>query len=346
MAHQAHNLPWSILVDCLSLVDTGPRGTPQRITVVELCRHQDDGAVRKRIRHFARVFVRTLADFAESERTKTKSGTRRNPVEPDAYTEDGAAGPLIPIEVHRSLVADPGSYFGREGSENTLQRLNEAREWGGPVYYADSRAAVVMALLAHGEMRVLFRIARLRTLDLDEKSYQITLTGAASNPSDPIGCSPLAGLWSIRGYIETGFINVWTAALEAYLYYNATYCLPQLWAAGDAEGRTSQRDYRASASFFRVVEDTTGPRDGDASAYPHREFYGTAWHVPDGCNVDEHRKRLDPLDTSNSECLQRLKEYLSMCWDHLVRVYAVITESGASTEWEEYIIEAIERIWH
>ncbi|EKG16634.1 hypothetical protein MPH_06215 [Macrophomina phaseolina MS6] len=161
--------------------------------------------------------------------------------------------------------------------------------------------------------------------------------------------------WSYGGP-DPGWGNVMRSALQAYVFFNVVICWEELWmvyedggdeggkvksgVAGRGKGRARGRDYRDSKAFAKVVSDCTRSQDGNSWVIPHREFYGGEFGY-DSCERMKERM-LDPLHPAKME---RMRAYLKMCWEHLVRVHMILEEAGQVYDWEFEVKETICWLW-
>lgn len=329
MAHQTHNIPWSAISDTLELVKTHPHRnnfTDERVRVLAATH---DIAAEKQRAHFARVFVKNLADFAATER-------RKYPADLLADAEGSHDDPVVFAETtEAALEAHLRDGFRTLDDISPDRGIRHATTWvTADNGYADSKARVVMALIATGETLSLLRLARWRE------------DGAK-------GSSPLMRYWSYPG-ANPGWSNVMRSALQAYLFFNVVVCWEQLWMVyedGDGSGgkpgvvvrgkaRAPGRDYRDSHAFAYVLSDCTRSQDGDTWTVPHRVFYGGEF----GYDLCEQLKAqgLDPLHPAKME---QMREYLKMCWEHLVRVHMVLAEADTEFDWEFEVKSTIRWLW-
>ncbi|KAJ6574639.1 hypothetical protein B0H19DRAFT_1254318 [Mycena capillaripes] len=135
---------------------------------------------------------------------------------------------------------------------------------------------------------------------------------------------PLADLhWLSWGH-SFGWDHVMLWALEAYIFFNVLLSKPEL----HADGR-----YKSMTSYQHVIGKLTMSMDFDAQSYPHREFFCGALEgrVPDG---------FDPLGDIN-----KLQEYLKMCFRLLYQYDMLARECGQSLDWEGNVVHIISYMW-
>ncbi|KAF9632140.1 hypothetical protein BFW01_g3002 [Lasiodiplodia theobromae] len=142
-------------------------GYGDRITVLSPTRTP---AAEKQRRHFIRVFVRRLADFAASERAKYPADPLSPPpplLETNSSDDDyDSANPCV---LTPSIDATLGDLMSRTGAER------RAQSWTAPASYADERAELVMALVATNELLPLLPLARWRAPGGAERSEPMGL---------------------------------------------------------------------------------------------------------------------------------------------------------------------------
>ncbi|KAF2138927.1 uncharacterized protein K452DRAFT_360695 [Aplosporella prunicola CBS 121167] len=299
MAHQAHNIPWEALASSYKLAKVGPRGTSERHTVFEAI--PGEAAEKKRM-HFVRVFLRTLEEFSESERRKYPEVT----IEDDDDDDDT---PIFGDEAVRKVYAYFESPYGEPRGDD-IDGQRTGRGWKDPFdTVSDRRAGIVMALIATNEIEPLLRLAKLKS-------------------------RPLQRVLQYMG-ADPGWRNLFQTALTAYLFLNLVYTRPQLWMPEGSEGggKDFQRDYRDMEGCRRMLKGCTEGREQDTWAIPHREFFGREFsYFEDSTKLKE--EGVDPLNPGN---LERLRDYLKLCWNHLVRSHVVAKEAGLDIDWESYI---------
>ncbi|GME38799.1 uncharacterized protein K452DRAFT_360695 [Neofusicoccum parvum] len=247
MAHLAHALPWTTLSTSLLATKHGPRGTPDRITVLS---PDPSPAAQKQRRHFTRAFVRTLAAFSATERRKHLADPLATaPPSPSTEDQADADDPAIFADTTAAALqrhlASPHAHASLD-SLSPRRGAARASGWAPLGGYADPRAELVMAMVAAGEVLPLLRLARWRA------------------PGEQR--SQLAGLWSYPG-ANPGWSNVAVAALEAYLFLNVVFLREELWMVhegegGEGKGRGFQRDYRDDGAFRSMLSDCTRYQDG------------------------------------------------------------------------------------
>lgn len=268
---------------------------------------QSGEAAQKKREHFVRVFMKTLEDFSNSERKKY-------PAEFETYDDEAV---ILPDDVAQKAQEYLNSPLVWSSSMNTT-RFSKATNWkDGFSSVCDDRADVVMALLVLNEIEPLLRIAHLEA-------------------------EPLKHLWNFGGP-DPGFNNIARAALMSYIFLNVIYCRPQLWMPEGSEGggRGPQSDYRVMEAFVKVLMGGTQSRGSDAWTVPHRQFFGREFSY--GENGQKLRDEgVDPLAPGNAE---RLKDYLKLCWNHLIRVHVVTKEAGMDIDWPHLVKQEIHWLW-
>ncbi|KAJ7923063.1 hypothetical protein B0H13DRAFT_1981532 [Mycena leptocephala] len=137
---------------------------------------------------------------------------------------------------------------------------------------------------------------------------------------------PLADLHSLSWGHSFGWDHTMDWALEAYIFFNVLLSKPELHAGGR---------YKSMRSYQYVVRKLTMSMDYDAQTFPHREFFlGTAGR--EGVADDS----INPLGDLN-----KLHEYLKMCFRLLYQYDMLARKCGRSVDWEGNVANTVAYLW-
>lgn len=286
MAHQAHNIPWT-------LVSTNLVWRP-----ANKCK---DGAAdlhwrslpgqAKELTFFATAFARTLAEHADCERKKFPE-TYEQPQPGSVVLNDESCRKIIPTVRHfRSQLRFADYPYDQASRSATCTHRHNGEKvfegddscgrrfcgcplpWELRLYdaflipredndcYAFSRTnqsaflnlEISKSLLLHGEMDTLIHVYSHPGHFLPDwwRAY-------------PCECA----------YTSLGWKVLCDSALDVYLLLNIIYCIPELW----ERGREEHKDYRNTRAYqVTVMEATKTDRYTNVGAFPHRQFFG----IPD-----------------------------------------------------------------
>ncbi|KAJ6519397.1 hypothetical protein C8R45DRAFT_20219 [Mycena sanguinolenta] len=114
-------------------------------------------------------------------------------------------------------------------------------------------------------------------------------------------------------------------ALDAYIFFNVLLSKSETHADGQ---------YKSIYSYQCVVRRLTMSSDYDAQAFPHQEFFfGAANHN-------------GPIDNLNPLAdLEKLHEYLKMCFRMLYRYDMLARACGVDVDWEGNVACTVENLW-
>jgi hypothetical protein len=112
-------------------------------------------------------------------------------------------------------------------------------------------------------------------------------------------------------------------ALTAYVFFNVLLSKPELLA-----------DDRYKVMSSCVIQDLTSGRDYDAQSLAHREFL---W------GRQEWRNDIEAIDPF--EDMDKLHEYLKMCFRLLYRYDTLVRECGQDLDWEGIVAQIVTQLW-
>ncbi|KAJ5783045.1 hypothetical protein N7457_004819 [Penicillium paradoxum] len=270
MAHQAHNIPWSLLASNFHWSTTSRR--THRVTNLYPNMKPNQG---KEITHFIEAFIRNIDDHSVCERKKYPA--TYEPADPTdiilgpeivqkisptvrRWRSYGCRGkcPSGICEVAKSTdVCRCTPIPDEEKKASAFLRPFGPRdcykffELNGEAFY---NLEVVKTLLLYGEMDTILRVCALPGVNLEK-------------------------WWCERECMcetpELGWDQVCIKALRAYICLNMVYCFPKTW--DEASGKTPETDYRNSKFYQYTLRTCTGTgHASDVSTYPHRQFFGIA----------------------------------------------------------------------
>jgi hypothetical protein len=135
---------------------------------------------------------------------------------------------------------------------------------------------------------------------------------------------PLADLHSFMGP-WLGWDHIMDLALEAYIFFNVLLSKPELHAGGR---------YKSMRSYQHVCE-LTG--DYVAQSFPHHEFF---WGTAGREGVADGMDSINPLGDLN-----KLHEYLKVCFRLLYQYDMLARECGRSVDWERNVTHTVAYLW-
>ena len=284
MAHQAHNIPWSVLTSNL-----GWRlSTPCQADAINfhLRFNPDQG---KKLTYFAKAFVRNIHDHAATERKKYPDKYDA-PKSDDVVVGDDAARKIAPT-LHRWR-EDPGDLRlwkyktavdkasvtvlcpHRDAANNRescqcavpyVERKMQAFLRGEPEticfqffnddYNADSffNVELLKTLILHGEMDTVLRVCAHPGVSFEN-------------------------WWDVRECMcvteDLGWNQIARLALDAYLLMNIIYCFRETW----DDPQPAWKDYRRTRSYQALVYNNTNRLQSDVIMHSHRQFFGIGHH--------------------------------------------------------------------
>ncbi|KAJ5624598.1 hypothetical protein N7510_000907 [Penicillium lagena] len=269
MAHQAHNIPWSLLTSNLYW-NTHSRGA-YSFTNLRPRMKPNQG---KELTYFIKAFTRTIDEHSVCERNKYPS--TYDPADPADVILDAVTVQKITPTVRRwrsygfegrcpsgiCLVAQYKEECQCVPIPDEEKRVSAFIRHSGysrqcyQFFIENSKAffnvEVMKTLLLHGEMDAILRACALPGVCLEQ-----WWRDSQCQCLDP----------------DLGWDQVCIKALRAYICLNTIYCKPEIW--DDASGRTQETDYRNSKFYQFTLRTCTGTgQTSDVSTYPHRQFFG------------------------------------------------------------------------
>ncbi|KAF2449661.1 hypothetical protein P171DRAFT_427836 [Karstenula rhodostoma CBS 690.94] len=271
MAHQAHTIPWQTLTDNLVYLHCSPRN--HGITNLYLRKTKDPHQV-KQIRYFVRGFARALSAYATIERTK--------------YTPDPTPPELDEILISDAAVKKMAKTVLQYKSDDesvtvpfSLDDILTARERSAKSFvystmpgegdmFSEMRETCeqTKALLMHGEMDTLFRLAAHPRVYFRRMWSEDEWANAHG-----FGLSKLLDA-ALQAYI---CLNVLTLRAELYDDASREMYIARETTAGRNTHEKEEYDYRFTAAYQRMLLNCTGLPYGwqcDAHTFPHRQFFG------------------------------------------------------------------------
>ncbi|KAJ5771937.1 hypothetical protein N7520_002466 [Penicillium odoratum] len=268
MAHQAHNIPWSLLASNLHWSKTSHHG--RGVTNLRPSMKPNQG---KELTYFIEAFIRTISDHSVCERKKFPS--QYAPVDPtDVILEPVTVQKITPTvrkwrnHGFRGMCPSCICPVWKGEECRCIPIPDEAKKASAflrPTYvrycyepYKETlhvffNVEVVKTLLMHEEMGTILRICALPELDLKRWWTDYCECGL---------CPRILG-WD----------RVCIKALRTYVCLNTIYCFPEIW--NEASGRTMEMDYRNSGCYQFTLRTCTSTGYGsEVSSYPHRQFFG------------------------------------------------------------------------
>ena len=275
MAHQAHNIPWTVLASTLKLKRAN---SCQHDAENFHARKEPDRG--KRLTYFANAFVRNALDHARCEREKYPE-TYDPPNKDDVVLKDDVAKKINQTVYHWRLDHDSYSEFGpvEEPSRRELcQHQSQAETCKCPLPFEERKMSaflrthkdnpcfwffeenmntegffnleVVKTLILYGEMDTLLRICADPRVDLASWWQQSICQCEAP---------------------DLGWDRVCRLAMDAYIVLNLLHCFPETWhdAGSSIDNYTSIKAYQ-----YLVRRCTKSGGTSEVPTYPHRQFFG------------------------------------------------------------------------
>lgn len=314
MAHQAHNIPWTVLAENLQwrLVN---RCTADA-TDFHLRFRPDQG---KKLTHFVRAFARNVADHADTERRRyAEDETQRpppTPVDGDGNDDDGD---VVVVDEAAAQTIAPTLYRWSEEEKGRFSQTRRRQDDG------DGAGSELFPPLSETEKK-----RRVRVLPEEQRRMSTFARGHARN-----GCyqffdvngegfyglevfkmlllygemgavlricdhpaNRLASWWHQGPCYDVGQDVGWDVvarkALKVYILLNVLHYFPEHWgtekeeeeedrgsndasrSGGMSSSSIRQRDYRNTRVYQSVVSSVTeSGYISDVASYPHRQFFG------------------------------------------------------------------------
>ncbi|KAL2838018.1 hypothetical protein BJY01DRAFT_251142 [Aspergillus pseudoustus] len=371
MAHQAHNIPWTLLASNLKYSPP----SPSNVTNLYPRMQPHQGKV---ITFFINAFARNIKEHSICERWKYPEHYDR-PASTATIVDEKTVARIAPT-VRRVKKILEGNAGCRELDENYTASLFLTAYYYTPCYsFLNSQSQgffnlqIVETLLLYGEMDTILR--------------------GCAHPDVAI-----KGWWNAQecpcGGYEVGWELIYRKALTAYLCLNLLYCFPELWDSASSTG-AEKNDYRDTRLYQYMLRSCTGDHGKtDLMTLPHREFLGIpddywnsraffvkneAYWLSASPHTDKYgfanedpglyglapfaqflslerptaldimelaeykaKRRLkvehDPLHPENRE---ELGKYLKFCWQILVRCDMMAGEIGLEIPWYDLIAECL-----
>ena len=299
--HLDHKIPWNLVCSHLKVFLPPPADEQTRFPPCfpEL-RARNQPRQASDLHHFARVMASVIREFSRTEREKYSTE------KPDFCPSD-------------KLFSDAwrDDRMSRHDVLDFCPEMQIFSVWvkagrdGDHFYCPSPFANVVKALLdprgldAHENMSTLLRMARHPEI-------------------------PFQDLHSCGQNCQHGIAAIPDATLPAYVYLNVIGCLPEAQWEKIQTGRWN----------LRYVNDILRSSDFDAQQIPHRRFWS------DSCRWDAMEQKSASIRNlwylGHIDCfadMKKLTDYLSMCFEMLVRYDCVMREAGMDIDWVQLIIE-------
>jgi hypothetical protein len=267
MAHQAHNLPWTLLADNFKFVYENTRYHGR--SNLYPCFKPGQG---KQLQHFARVFARTVNDFSVQERKKYPSLEEITPLEPDEPFITEASATRIAKATKRDNSTSPCTAKCPSLTDEERRISSWVIELNEPSYpYPDKSLSLLLewfkALVLYGDMEPLLRLAAHPDVQLQR-------------------------VWDYP--YEEGWEELKDTFLTAYICLNVFTLKPELWdpASRAAKIASLRRpgtmmssskstpenwDYRLTSSYQWMLLNAVKGQGlclDKVGTLPHREFFG------------------------------------------------------------------------
>lgn len=281
MAHNIH-IPWTFLSSHFKFQVT-PRRNLGRANLYNR-KQPTQGAD---LRHFCRVFARTIATHSAHERSKYPN-------------------PVIPPDADEIVLSQKTA---EKISKTVLHYRNSNNKLGRRSTCVNSGTYTCPCQLCLPERQIGVWITDLsckRTscrdcccgygrnhTDLGELANTLllygemeTLLGIAAHPE-----VSLVTIWELPYFCDSssfGIQDLMVCALTSYVFFNMVYLHPETWEAEARQKWVAEKrkhgmvieeeevDYRKMVSWEKVVSRCTGFKNYDVHTYPHRLFFGVS----------------------------------------------------------------------
>ncbi|PYH40117.1 uncharacterized protein BP01DRAFT_351979 [Aspergillus saccharolyticus JOP 1030-1] len=385
MAHQAHNIPWSLLASNLHWSTFLHKGH-----FVTNLRPRMKPSQDKELTCFTQAFIQNIDDHSLCER-------RNYPAEfdPPASTEVI----LVSVIVHQitSTVRRWRSYGFRGEYPSGVCKVNQHEQdcQCKPLPVEERTASAFLRPPGSRQCDAFFRANREASFNIEV--VKTLLLYSEMNPILRVCALPgvrLKGWWH-DGECQCavlGWDQVCIKALRAGICLNTIRCFPALW--NNAAGRTKKQDYRNSKFYQFTLRTCTGAGNiSDVSTYPHRQFSESATTNFKALTIDElltlesvrlegqhqpgqsdtllvrnllYRKGLpvelvlevmeitgygplgrlsEPEDPIHPSNRDELARYLTYCWRLLVHCDMMAKALGMKLPWKELLGNCIVDLW-
>lgn len=271
MAHQAHNIPWTVLASQLKW-RLSNRCNKDATNFHWRFRDDQD----KQVNYFINAFARNVKDHADCERRKYSENDQGPPQRDDIVIDDDVAKRILPT-VHRWRRSNSRYRHVRETPERHLCThekgdkrcrcvlpLEERRmssflrkhRWNDCYQFFEINKEsflnleIVKILLLHGEMNTILRVCSHPDVDLENwwEQAQCMCVGP-----------------------DLGWEHICKLALDSYILLNLLHCFPETW----DPPLPRQNDYRRTKAYQYLVRQVTmGDHTSVIPTYPHRTFFG------------------------------------------------------------------------
>ncbi|KAF9114698.1 hypothetical protein BGX27_010090 [Mortierella sp. AM989] len=309
--HQDHNIPWQTLAKNFAV-----RSNNDLQNLYPL----DKPNQGKEFEYFSKTLIRTIREFATTERQKY----------PDTIQMQDT-GKIFSDELLDSISIEhqkPDFYC-----EDYLTKENQDIEYW------------IRSARVHHENNPDYHYSELTytTNDMDLasavkyliiKNEMSSLLMMARHPSIPLDC-----LFILSWGHSFGWDRLIGSALDAYVYINVLGEFPKL---------CQDVKYNDLECHKRLMRALTSTCDGDAQIALHRPFFLRPQE-----ELEEPRRGIWPnpeIFRDIFEDMGRLKVYLKSCFEALYRCEMLAKECGISIEWEEEISASLRYLnvdsWH
>jgi hypothetical protein len=272
MAHQAHNIPWTLLAQNLSLRSHIP------------CKHgatdfhwRQKPSQGKELTHFVKAFIKNIGDHAISERQKFPAEYPPLQSE-DIVVSDETCRKIAPtlrhfrsIDGHNPPARSIYTICPHKDESTSSETCKCDLSWNDRKLKSFMRQKRGNACYRFYDEngQAFFSLEVFKTMLMYGETD--TILKIYSQPGHS-----LAEWWVARLCYDTddsiGWNIVCILALKSYLVLNLILLFPDTWTG--AEGGKSYLDTKVYQNMVRTV---TKPRsDSDLPTFPHRQFYGIA----------------------------------------------------------------------
>ncbi|KZF18840.1 hypothetical protein L228DRAFT_251694 [Xylona heveae TC161] len=289
MAHQAHNIPWTLLSSNLKWAPAGSCNCGATNLRPRLRPNQG-----KELTYFANAFAKNIAEHSACERRKY----------PEKYDEPSATDVILDEDIVKKIIPTVRRWRSERESDyccgGNACRPHEDGECQCPALpYEERRVSAFFRARVMNDCYKFFEVNKAGFFNLE-----LVKTLILHGEMDPIlraSAHPRVSLkdWWHDGECmcmdpDLGWDQLCEKALAAYMCLNVTYCFPEMWDV--ASGKTEETDYRHTKFYQHTLMMCTEVGiTSDVVMYPHQQFFGAINHRL--ASVDEnHRCGKFPFD--------------------------------------------------
>ncbi|KAL6854888.1 hypothetical protein ACO1O0_006023 [Amphichorda felina] len=277
MAHQAHNIPWTVLSSNLRWRLSNP--CKNDATDFHLRFKPDQG---KKLTYFAKAFERNIHDHAETERRKYPE-TYEPPQPDEVIVSDRVALMIAPtVRCWRAAHRQSTINIAKDTPVNALcHHMDTRQRCECAVPYVERTGRAFARQLKDSMCYQFFREETNAGAFLNAEIVKTLLLYGETDPILRVCSHPDVDLrrwWRLQECYDTdaylGWDHIANIALDAYILLNVIYCFPETW----GPTRTRDNDYRRARSYQSLIwRRIEANRTTEVVNYPHMQFFGVEY---------------------------------------------------------------------